>query len=102
MVPPVAERRTYVDTLHGDVRPDDKFGRRVKSGPAVRTHPEVATAYADAALAPHTPLREQLYKEMLGRIKQTDLSVPYRLDGYFYYTRTVEGQQYPIFARKRV
>jgi oligopeptidase B len=46
-------------------------------------------------------LREQLYKEMLGRIKQTDLSVPFRRGDYFYYSRTVEGQQYPIFARKR-
>jgi oligopeptidase B len=101
VVPPVAERRVHVDTLHGDVRQDEYFWLRVKSDPAVRTYLEAENAYADAVLAPLTPLRELLYKEMLARIKQTDLSVPYRLDGYFYYTRTVEGQQYPIFARKR-
>ncbi len=99
--PPVAERRAHVDTLHGDVRRDEYFWLRVKSDPAVRSYLEAENAYAEAALAPLAPLREQLYKEMLGRIKQTDLSVPYRLDGYYYYTRTVEGQQYPIFARKR-
>jgi oligopeptidase B len=99
--PPKAERRTRVDTLHGDVRRDDYFWLRVKTDPAVRAYLEKENAYADAVLAPLTPLREQLYKEMLARIKQTDLSVPYRLGDYFYYTRTIEGQQYPVFARKR-
>jgi oligopeptidase B len=98
---PVAERRAHVDTLHGDVRRDDYFWLRQKQDPAVRTYLEAENAYADAVLAPLTPLRERLYQEMLARIKQTDLSVPYRLDGYLYYTRTVEGQQYPIFARKQ-
>ena len=98
---PVAEKRTHVDTLHGDVRTDDYFWLRVKTDPAVRSYLEAENKYADAVLAPLTPLREQLYKEMLGRIKQTDLSVPTRDRGYLYYSRTVEGQQYPIFARKR-
>src|SRR3970282_2109709 len=44
--------------------------------------------------------RETLYQEMLGRIKQTDLSVPYRSGGFFYYSRTEEGKQYPIHCRK--
>ena len=97
---PVAEKRPHVDTLHGDVRRDDYFWLRHKADPAVRSYLEAENAYADAVLAPLTPLRERLYQEMLARIKQTDLSVPYRLDGY-YYTRTVEGQQYPIYARKQ-
>jgi oligopeptidase B len=101
LAPPVAERRVRVDTLHGDVRVDEYFWLRVKTDPAVRTYLEAENAYADAVLAPLAPLREKLYNEMLSRIKQTDLSVPYRLGNYFYYTRTVEGQQYPIFARKR-
>ena len=98
---PVAERRVHVDTLHGEVRRDEYFWLRVKSDPAVRAYLEAENTYAEAALAPLAPLRERLYQEMLGRIKQTDLSVPYRLGDWFYYTRTVEGQQYPIFARKR-
>src|SRR5688572_11870087 len=98
---PRAERRSHVDTLHGDARSDDYFWLRVKSDPAVRAYLESENKYAEAVLAPLTPLREQLYKEMLGRIKQTDLSVPTRDRGYFYYSRTVEGKQYPIYARKR-
>jgi oligopeptidase B len=98
---PIAERRAHVDTLHGDVRRDEYSWLKVKSDPAVRSYLEAENKYADAVLAPLTPLREQLYKEMLGRIKQTDLSVPVRDRGYFYYSRTVEGQQYPIYARKR-
>jgi oligopeptidase B len=99
--PPVAERRPRVDTLHGEVRRDDYFWLRVKTDPAVRTYLEAENTYADAVLAPLAQLREKLYNEMLARIKQTDLSVPYRLGNYMYYSRTVEGQQYPIFARKR-
>jgi oligopeptidase B len=101
LTPPVAERRVKVDTLHGDVRRDDYFWLRVRTDPAVKQYLETENAYAEAVLAPLKGLREQLYKEMLGRIKQTDLSVPYRRGDYFYYSRTVEGQQYPIFARKR-
>jgi oligopeptidase B len=98
---PAAEKRARVDTLHGEVRRDDYFWLRVKTDPAVRTYLEAENKYAEAALAPLNPLRERLYQEMLARIKQTDLSVPYLNNGWYYYTRTVEGQQYPIFARKR-
>ena len=98
---PIAERRAHVDTLHGDVRRDEYAWLKAKSDPAVRAYLEAENRYADAVLAPLAPLREQLYNEMLGRIKQTDLSVPVLDRGYFYYTRTVEGQQYPIHARKR-
>ena len=98
---PTAEKRTHIDTLHGDVRRDDYFWLRVKTDPAVRAYLEAENKYADAVLAPLTPLRERLYQEMLARIKQTDLSVPTLNNGWYYYTRTIEGQQYPIFARKR-
>ncbi|MGH7637641.1 MAG: oligopeptidase B, partial [Gemmatimonadaceae bacterium] len=98
---PMAEKRAHADTLHGDIRRDDYFWLKVKTDPAVRSYLEAENTYADAVLAPLTPLRERLYQEMLARIKQTDLSVPYLDNGWHYYTRTVEGQQYPIFARKR-
>jgi len=98
--PPVAERRAHVDTMHGEVRRDDYFWLRNKQDPAVRQYLEAENAYAAQRLKPLDPLREQLYREMLGRIKQTDLSVPYRRGAWLYYTRTEEGKQYPIFARK--
>ena len=99
--PPVAERRTHVDTLHGEVRSDDYFWLREKSDPAVAAYLEAENAYAEQVLAPLAGLRETLYQEMLGRIKQPDLSVPYRDNGYFYYSRTEEGKQYPVIARER-
>ncbi|HEU5210660.1 MAG TPA: S9 family peptidase [Longimicrobiales bacterium] len=99
--PPVAERRAHVDTLHGDVRSDDYFWLREKSDPAVAAYLEAENAYAEQVLEPLAGLREALYTEMLGRIKQTDLSVPYRDNGYFYYARTEEGKQYPVLARKK-
>lgn len=101
VTPPVAERRAHVDTLFGDVRSDDYFWLRDKPNPAVRAYLEAENAYADQMLAPIAALRETLYREMLGRIKQTDLSVPFREGGFYYYSRTEEGKQYAIWCRKQ-
>ncbi len=57
-------------------------------------------AYADSVLAPTKPLQDKLFKEIIGRIKQDDSSVPVRDRGYYYYTRFEAGQDYPILARK--
>jgi oligopeptidase B len=62
---------------------------------------EAENAYTQAMMKDTEDLQTQLYAEMLGRIKQTDLSVPVPRDGYFYYTRTEEGKQYAIYCRKR-
>ncbi|MBI4543876.1 MAG: S9 family peptidase [Gemmatimonadetes bacterium] len=99
--PPVAERWPKVDTVHGDVRQDDYFWLRQKSNPAVRAYLEAENAYAEQVLSPTRPLQEALYQELLGRIKQTDLSVPYRQGEYFYYSKTEQGKQYQIHARKK-
>ena len=99
--PPLAERRAHVDTLFGDVRGDDYFWLRHKADPAVRAYLEAENAYAEGMLAPIAALRETLYGEMLARIKQTDLSVPFREGDFSYYTRTEEGKQYAIWCRKR-
>jgi oligopeptidase B len=63
-------------------------------------HLKTEDAYAEAMMKPSAPLQGKLYKEMLSHIKQTDVNVPYRWGDYFYYTRTEEGKQYPIFCRK--
>jgi oligopeptidase B len=75
--PPAAEQRVHVDTLHGIVRTDPYFWLRHKSDPAVAAYLEGENRYAEQTLAPLKGLREQLYNEMLSRIQQTDLSVPY-------------------------
>jgi len=98
--PPVARREARVVSIHGDALPDDYFWLREKSNPEVAACLEAENAYAAAVLRPTEPMRQQLYEEMLSRIKQTDLSVPYLQDGYFYYSRTEEGKQYPIYCRK--
>jgi oligopeptidase B len=99
--PPSAPRIARPSVVHGETRQDDYFWLREKSNPDVAAYLEAENAYADAIMAPTAALQESLYREMLGRIKETDLSVPYREGGYFYYSRTEEGKQYPIYCRKK-
>ncbi|MGH9795116.1 MAG: S9 family peptidase [Candidatus Acidiferrales bacterium] len=100
IAPPVAKRVPKVDVVHGDERNDDYFWLREKENPEVIAYLEAENAYTDAVLEPAAGLRERLYQEILGRIKQTDLSVPYREGEHFYYSRTEEGKQYPFYCRK--
>jgi oligopeptidase B len=90
-----------VHTLHGDVRVDDYFWLRDRSHPEVLAYLEAENSYTSTVMRHTERLQEQLYHEMRGRIKETDLSVPERVDDYFYYTRTEAGGQYPILCRKR-
>jgi oligopeptidase B len=98
--PPTTEKKPKVTNINGDRMVDDYFWLREKSNPAVIAHLEAENAYASAILKPTEPLQDKLYSEILSHIKQTDVSVPYRWGDYFYYTRTVEGQQYPIYCRQ--
>ncbi len=98
--PPRALIRGRRFSLHGNEFTDDYAWLRERENPEVRAYLEAENEYAEAVLAPLAPLADTLYREMLGRIKQTDLSVPYREGGYWYYTRTEEGKQYPIYCRK--
>ncbi|HUR91421.1 MAG TPA: S9 family peptidase [Gemmatimonadaceae bacterium] len=99
--PPVAAVVPRIDTLHGDVRTDNYFWLRRRENPDVIAYLQAENRYTDTVMAGTRDLQERMYQEMLGRIKQTDLSVPVRRGPYFYYSRTVEGKQYPIYARKR-
>src|SRR5271168_1278046 len=100
--PPVAERKPVEHVIHGDSRIDNYGWLREKSDPAVLAYLREENAYTSAVLQPTEAFQENLYQEMLGRILQTDLSVPYRLRGYDYFTRTEEGKQYPVYARRRI
>jgi oligopeptidase B len=99
--PPMAEKKPKITKIHGDTLVDDYFWLREKSNPAVMEHLKAEDAYASTMMKPTEPLQEKLYKEMLSHIKQTDENVPYRQGDYFYYSRTVEGKQYPIYCRKK-
>jgi oligopeptidase B len=99
--PPMTEKKPKTTNIHGDVLVDDFFWLREKSNPAVIEHLNAENAYTDAVMKPTASLQEKLYNEMLSHIKQTDVNVPYRWNGYYYYTRTEEGKQYPIYCRKQ-
>lgn len=99
--PPVAKQVPKEMKNFGDTRNDPYFWMRYReSDPEVMKYIEAENAYSDAAFAPLKPLAEKVYKEFLSRIQQTDTSAPYRHGKYFYYTRTEEGKQYPIYCRK--
>ena len=99
--PPIARREPVEMVLHDDRRVDHYAWLRNKESVEVIDYLKAENAYTDEVLLPTEALQEKLYQEMLGRIQQTDLSVPYRLRGYSYFTRTEEGKQYPVRCRRR-
>ncbi|ADH61977.1 Oligopeptidase B [Allomeiothermus silvanus DSM 9946] len=99
--PPTAKRIPHPHTAHGDTRPDDYYWLNERENPEVIAYLEAENAYLEAVMGPLEPFREQLYREMLGRIQQTDLEVPVQHGPYFYYARTEEGKQYRIHCRKK-
>jgi oligopeptidase B len=98
--PPVAKRVPKTDVVHGDVRVDDYFWMRDRENPDVTAYLTAENAYTDAVMKPTEAFQASLYAEMLARIKEDDQTVPYRRLGFFYYSRTEKGKQYPIYCRK--
>jgi len=97
---PVARRIPRPSTIHGETRIDDYFWIRNREDPEVLGYLEAENRYTEAVMQPTAELRERLFAEMRGRIKESDLSVPERLDGWLYYHRTETGAQYPIYCRR--
>jgi oligopeptidase B len=98
---PVAAKQPHELKIHGDTLHDDYFWLRNKGTPEVETYLNAERAYSEAFMQPTAALQSKLYDEMLSRIQQTDTNVPARDRGFYYYSRTVEGKQYPIYARKK-
>ena len=98
--PPIAPRRPKVLEMHGDRRIDPYYWMREKGNPEVIAHLQAENAYTDAVMAPTEALRERLYREIVGRIQETDTSAPSYFKGYWSYTRTVEGLDYEIYCRR--
>jgi oligopeptidase B len=101
-VPPIAAIRAHVvASPHGD-RNDEYYWLRddTRSDPSVIGYLEAENAYKAAMTAHTQALEDRVYGEIVGRIKQDDSTVPYRLRGYWYYTRYVTGGEYPVYARK--
>jgi oligopeptidase B len=98
--PPIARRQETIHTIHGRRLTDDYAWLREKTSPEVIAFLEQENAYTRAVMKPTEDLQATLYKEMISHIKETDVSVPFRAGAYFYYSRTEQGAQYPIYCRK--
>ena len=99
--PPGAKSVPKEITLHGDARVDNYFWLRDRADdPDVIPYLEAENRYTEEVMAPTKPLQETLYREILGRIQETDITVPVKRDDYFYYTRTEEGKAYSLQCRK--
>src|ERR1700730_5887069 len=93
--PPVVKKVRQIAQVNGPRMAETYFWLRDKPNPEVRAYLEQENAYTDAVMKPTEEFQKKLYGEMLGRIKETDVEVPYREGDYFYYTRTEAGKQYP-------
>jgi oligopeptidase B len=99
--PPVAKKVPKTTEIHGQKLVDNYFWMRDKANPEVKAYLDAENAYTDAIMKPTEKFQARLYKEMLARVKETDVEVPYKEGGYFYYSRTEAGKQYPIRCRKK-
>jgi oligopeptidase B len=99
--PPVAKIVPHVTEVNGHKMVDNYFWLRDKPNPEVRAYLEAENVYTDAVMKSTEPFQKKLYDEMLSRVKETDVEVPYREGDYFYYVRTEAGKQYPIRCRRK-
>src|SRR5918911_2478609 len=99
--PPMAKKIPKTTVVNGTTLVDNYFWLREKTNPEVMAYLEAENAYTEAVMKPTEALQAKLYKEMVGHINETDRSAPYRDGDYYYYSRTEQGKQYPIYCRKR-
>ncbi len=99
--PPIAAKKPHELTIHGHTRVDEYFWLNDRENQEVIDYLNAENAYTKAMMADTDTLQDKLYKEMRGRIKEDDSSVPYQDNGYWYYTRYEEGKEYPIQCRKK-
>jgi len=99
--PPVAKKVAHTAEVNGRTMVDNYFWLRDKPNPEVRAYLESENVYTDAVMKPTEGFQKKLYDEMLSRVKETDVEVPYREGDYFYYVRTEAGKQYQIRCRKK-
>jgi len=99
--PPIALIEPRTDTIHNSIRIDNYYWLRDRKDPRVIQYLEDWNDYTNTVMQDTKEFQNALYNEMLHRIQETDLSVPEKIDDYYYYSRTEEGEQYPIYCRKR-
>lgn len=97
---PIAKEVAHEMTIHGDTRNDEYYWMRDRENPEVIDYLNSENAYREQIMKGTEKLQERLYDEIVGRIKKDDSSVPYLLDGYYYYTRFEGEKEYPLYCRK--
>ena len=100
MRPPIAKKKPHRLEVHGDVRVDDYYWLRHRDDPDVTAYLEAENVYLDDRLGHTRDLQEQLFEEIKGRIKQSDLSVPYTEGSHRYHWRYEDGKEYRIYCRR--
>ncbi|MBU0742869.1 S9 family peptidase [bacterium] len=100
--PPIARIEPTTFTEFGHTRVDDYYWLNRREDPEVIAYLEAENAYTEAMTAHTSGLRETLFDEIVGRIKQDDNTVPYLYDGYWYYRRYEEDREYAYYCRKEV
>jgi len=101
-LPPIPPKRPRTITVHGDTLTDDYYWMRERDNAQVIAHLEAENRYTEAMTVHTGALREQLFQEMHGRLRENDESVPDRYGSYAYFTRNLEGRQYPVFCRRSI
>ncbi|GAA4468175.1 oligopeptidase B [Nibrella saemangeumensis] len=99
--PPIAPKKPNELTIHSHTRTDNYYWLNDRDNPEVVKYLNAENEYLEQVLAPVKTLREKLFEEMKTRIKQQDESVPYKEGTYYYYTRYIEGGEYPLYCRKQ-
>jgi oligopeptidase B len=99
--PPIAKKNPHKHEIHGDIRIDNYFWMKDRNHPEVIKYLNAENAYCDAVLDHTKAFQKELFEEMKSRIKEDDMSVPYKYNGYWYITKYEKGKDYPIYLRKK-
>ena len=99
--PPKAKKVPHSLVNHGQARVDDYYWLKDRKNPDVTAYLKAENAYAAAAMKHTVKLQENLFKEMKGRIKEDDSTVPFKYGEYYYYKTYKTGLEYPVYARKK-
>lgn len=100
-IPPLAKKIKKELTIHGHTRIDNYYWLKERENSAVIEYLTAENEYLKEVMKHTEGLQEKLYNEIIGRIKQTDMSVPYKDNSYYYYSRYEEKKEYPIYCRKK-
>ena len=99
--PPVAKIVPTELEKHGDVRTDNYYWLKEREDPEVIAYLEAENEYTKAMMAHTEDFQDELYEEIVARIKEDDSTVPYKKQDYYYYRRYEEGGEYPIYCRRK-